>query len=129
MIDATSVTRRWSFDGGAQRGPAAAGANQLRCHTADAGAFPGAPKNTSQEMSPGRGVAALTCESPLSGAVTPHKLAEIMKNTTKLTLALRAHSIRNLTAAELRASPTAAKRGPFLPPRLHCAADGPALTN
>jgi hypothetical protein len=52
-----------------------------------------------------------------------------MKNTTKLTLALRAHSIRNLTAAELRASPTAAKRGPFLPPRLHCAADGPALTN
>jgi hypothetical protein len=33
MIDETSVTRRWSFDGRAQRGPAAAGEASGFMHT------------------------------------------------------------------------------------------------
>jgi hypothetical protein len=60
-----------------------------------------APKKLLKNVSDGRGVAALTCERPNRGREHTYT-GEIMKNTTKLTLALRAHSIRNLTAAELR---------------------------
>jgi hypothetical protein len=43
------------------------------------------------------------CERPIRGRDHTTNKEHIMKNTTtKPTLALRAHSIRNLTAAELR---------------------------
>ena len=42
----------------------------------------------------------LTCERPTRGHITGTENA--MKNRTKPALALRAHSIRNLTTAELR---------------------------
>ena len=45
---------------------------------------------------------ALTCERPTQGPSADTE--NVMKNTTKRTLALRAHNIRNLTAAELRAA-------------------------
>jgi hypothetical protein len=59
------------------------------------------PKKLLKNVSAVRGVAALTREWPSRGREHTYT-GEIMKDTTKLTLALRAHSIRNLTAAELR---------------------------
>ena len=42
----------------------------------------------------------LTCERPTRGPITDTE--NVLKNKTKPTLALHAHSIRNLTTAELR---------------------------
>ena len=65
---------------------------------------PGSPKNTSQKMSPLARVDAPTCESGPPGAATTDQEHLMKDTTTKPTLALRAHSIRDLTAAELRAA-------------------------
>ena len=60
----------------------------------------GRPKYFSKKCPRNAGWLLLPVSRPTRGRDTPNR--RIMKNNTKPTLALRAQSIRNLTAAELR---------------------------